>query len=462
MAYGISSLQIILGQTGDWLQRHQRWIQFVQWSMVVVYLILILIPAFMVLPEQEAKIHNSLVRFAQFLFWGIWWPFVILSMMLFGRMWCGIFCPEGTLTEFASRYSRNLKPVPKWLKWRGWAFVAFILTTLYGQLVSVYDYALPTLLILGGSTVAAMFVGLIWLRERRAWCRYLCPVSGVFSILSRLAPVHFYTDQSRWAHSGPSQQAPVICAPMISIKKLESNSHCHMCGRCSGYRDSIQLKARSPNAEILSGQTNLTRWEQRLIIFGLLGVALAAFQWTVSPWFVQLKQMLAGWAIDHQWWWILSDSPAWWLLTRYPSQNDVFNYIDGISLLIFIGVFTGIFSGAIWMCAQIAAYISSRESDNELGWQYAECLTPLAGISAFLGLSMITVSLLAADGYQLLWKQEARIALLVLGSLWSFYLCLKKTMSNNSFKFRGVMAMLVLSMAIALVDLNWILVFFVW
>ncbi len=149
------------------------------------FTVLLVIPAWLPLPDGQARLLDDLTLLAQFVFWGLWWPFVLLSVVLFGRLWCGLLCPEGALSEWASRHGRG-GGVPRWMRWGGWPTLGFLLTTLYGQLISVYDYAQAALLILGGSTLAAMLVGWLYGRGKRVWCRYLCPVSGVFALLAKL------------------------------------------------------------------------------------------------------------------------------------------------------------------------------------------------------------------------------------------------------------------------------------
>lgn len=407
---------------GLWLRRHRGAIITLQWLVVLFYLALVVLPAFLPLPSDQAHIWNNLTRFAQFAFWGIWWPFVILSVILLGRTWCGLFCPEGALTEWSSRYGLGLA-IPRWVRWGGWPFVAFIMTTVFGQMVSVYEYPKPALLILGGSTLAAIGVGLLWGREKRVWCRYLCPVSGVFGLLAKIAPVHYRVDRQAWSEA-PRQPA-VNCAPLLNIRNMKSASACHMCGRCAGERGAVSLRWRSPEAEILSHtpaqDLSAERWPLRLLIFGILGVALGAFQWSASPWLVAMKQYAAEWLIENDILWAFEEVGHWWLLTHYPERQDVFSWLDGSVLLSYIALEALVVGGWIWLWLQLAA----RRGRTPFA-SLALTLIPLAAASLFIGLSQLTTSQLAAEGMQLPWANALRFGLLLVASAWSVSLAWRR------------------------------------
>ncbi len=446
-----------LARLGLAMRRYRNAIIAAQWLVVLAYLALVAVPAFLPLPPDQTHIWNNLTRFAQFMFWGVWWPFVILSIMALGRVWCGVLCPEGALSEWVSRYGLG-RGIPRWMKWGGWPFVAFVMTTVFGQMTSVYEYPKPALLILGGSTLAAIAVGLIWGREKRVWCRHLCPVSGVFGLLAKIAPVHFKVDQSAWgaapAGHRTSRQHVVNCAPLINIRRMESASACHMCGRCAGERDAVQLALRSPNTEIVGAGSHARetdRWPARLLVFGMLGVALGAFQWSASPWFVAAKQATAGWLVDRELWWPLNEAGHWWLLTYYPEANDVFTWLDGGMLLAYIATETLVVGGWMWGWLRLAAMLTG------LPWQrLALTLIPFAGSSVFVGLSLLTTSQLAGEGIVLPWAHGVRIGLLALATLWSASLAWLLAKRNRAVAALGI------SMAAALPFAAWGTQFLAW
>ncbi len=440
------------------MRRHRTAIITTQWAVVGFYLVLLIVPAALPLPPEEAGILDSLTRFSQFVFWGIWWPFVIVATMLLGRVWCGVFCPEGALTEWTSRHGLGRR-IPRWMKWGGWPFVAFLSTTVYGQLVSVYEYPKAAAVVLGGSTLAAMAVGLLYGRGKRVWCRHLCPASGVFALLAKLAPIYYRVDQWAWDAAPPGTRTSrghvVNCAPLIDIRRMQTASPCHMCGRCAGERNAVRLSLRSSNAELSALSDRVSRWEVALLIFGLLGVALGAFQWSASPWFVAIKQHLGTWLVDRGWLWPMQSDVPWWLLTHYPEKNEVFTWLDGALIFGYMGV-TGALVGlwsAVWLFAGAAmARISA--------WRLAYALLPFAGLSAFMGLSALTVTLLRAEGFALSWVGWARGTLLVVGLLWCAQL------AWNMVPGRGllarIMAVSAVLAALSAVAWLWVEMFYLW
>lgn len=448
-----------LARLGEAMRRYRGWILGLQWAVLALYLFLVVTPAFLPLPDSQASLWNNLTRFAQFAFWGIWWPFVLISMMLMGRVWCGVLCPEGFVTEQVSRFGLG-RPVPRWIKWGGWPFVAFLGTTVYGQLVSVYEYPKAALLVLGGSTVAAIAVGLVYGRNKRVWCRHLCPVNGVFGLLSRLAPVHFRTDRAAWDAATPRRVIPINCAPLVDIRRMDSAAECHMCGRCAGHRDAVRLAARAPGSELArldAAEANV--WEVRLLLYGIIGTAIGAFQWSASPWFVQAKIAIAEWLVERDAYALLADDIPWWLLTHYPEANDVFTWLDGLLILAYIAITALVIGGWISLWLRIAGRML-RDPGAHLRLAYA--LVPLGGVGVFLGLSGLTVTLLAAEGVTLTALPEARGALLVVATLGSLALGAIHLQRSPAAPARRIVALGAFAAATAGSFLPWVVMYFVW
>lgn len=462
-----SRVRAALARLGHAMQRHRRVILGIQWTIVLFYAVLVVLPAFLPLPASGETILTNLTLFAQFLFWGIWWPFVILSMLLVGRMWCGVFCPEGALTEFASRHGLG-RAIPRWMRWGGWPFVAFASTTLYGQLISVYEYPRATLLILGGSTVAAVGIGLVYGRNSRLWCRYLCPVSGVFGLLAKLAPVHFRVDHQAWTASAERAKR-IDCAPLIDIRHMRSASQCHACGRCSGHRNAVVLSARSPNREVLAADSrDASTPAALLLVFGMLGLASGAFQWSVSPWFVALRQWAVGVLIDHEAYTLLETNAPWWLLTHYPQAGDVFTWLDGIVISVYILGYAVLSGSLSWLALRAASRLAGSGMAGAIPQQspdwrsLSHALLPVAAAGLFLGLTMTTLNQLRAEGWVPPGVGDLRALILFGAVFWSIWLGGRLLGRCSGVSGRSVLAFALFLVPVALTALNWVLIFWVW
>lgn len=446
----------IVFYTGNFLRDHASLLRNLQWFLALFYLFLIIVPATLPLPDSTSSILNHLTIFSQFVFWGIWWPFVLVSIVMFGRVWCGWLCPEGMLSEWASERGKG-RPIPKWMRWKGWPFVAFSCTTVYGQLISVYQYPLAVLLILGGSTVAAMIIGWRYGRSKRVWCRYLCPVNGVFNLLAKLSPWHFKVDEKAW-RSPSIRIQPINCAPLVPIRHMKGAGDCHMCGRCSQYRGAIALSFRSPEEEIIEiGDGDC--WQTILICFGLMGIALGAFLWSASPWYIVLKQWIASWLINHNILWPLENNAPWFILTNYATVNDAFSWLDGISIILFI-LGTTCFGGG---ASYLSLWLIDKSSKVCINLHHlAQSLIPLAGMGVFLGLSTTTITLLENEGLKIFWINPLRLMLLLASLLWSLRLFLRLLNKQGIPRARSITLLLLFVLGLIPFCMAWIFFFLIW
>jgi hypothetical protein len=95
-------------------------------------------------------------------------------------------------------------------------------------------------------------------------------------------------------------------------------------------------------------------------------------------------------------------------------------------------------------------------------WRLAYALIPLAGTGAFLGLSMLTVTLLRAEGLVLAWVSGARAALLTAAVGWSAWLAWRMLVKTRAPAWRRGLAFAGVLAGMALPAGMWFIQFFVW
>jgi polyferredoxin len=198
--------------------------------------------------------------------WVVWWGALLISFIFLGRAWC-LVCPVGLVGEWIqrlsfwgrSRYPAGLKlPWPRPLRnlWLATGlFLAFIwLDNGYGMSNS------PRLTagLIAVLTLASAWIGLLF--ERRAFCRYVCPLTAfiglnsLFSILElrrRAGDVCRADCATKDCYRG---NATTYGCPMGEFPggAMDTNLLCILCTECikgCGH-DNIGLRLRVPGRDL--------------------------------------------------------------------------------------------------------------------------------------------------------------------------------------------------------------------
>jgi polyferredoxin len=433
--------QGFLAKLGGAMRDHRQGIVVIRWFFVSLYVFLLLLPLFFPQPDKE------MLWLTLFLFWGVGWPLIFISIMLFGRTWCGLCCPDGTLTELISRHGQQ-KSIPRWMRWPGWPCLMLVLFSLSGQWVAASDLYYGTLLLLGLPTLGALVCGYLYGQGHRIWCMYLCPANASFALLSKVAPLHFQASEEKIRHAPPPFPR-VNCPTLINIRQMKSASACHMCAQCNGYLDAVKLASRSPGQEILDYVKDSRRTTEALtLLFGFLGAGSMALLWKGSAWFPAVKRLLTHSPLA-----FLEHAVALpWLLTNHPGGTSVFTWLDGASMLLFIlggGIVLG---SALTVLLLVAARMAKVPA---LSWQQLSlALIPVGGAGMFLGLTSVTVTLLARRGISYTWLPVAQQTLLALGACFSCWLGMKLLFQRRT--ARQCLAFLIFLLSVALISGLWL------
>lgn len=368
-----------------------RWRGALRWvHMVMFALFLTIIAGPLLLPEPPsgATTFTHLSPFASYVLWGVWFPLVFLSVIVTGRSWCGLLCPMGAAAEWGNKVGPQWA-IPRWLRWEFMPVASFLVITILGQTVGVRDHPEAAAGVFGGTMVAAIVIGFLFGRRRRAWCRHLCPIGLLLGIFSRLGAVEFRPVNR--LPGGDTYTEKGVCPMMIDLPRKEESRHCIECFRCvnPGAKAGLRLALRRPGIEVEDIRNHHANPVEVWFLFLGTGIALGGFLWTILPLWQDLRQIVGEWAIGQGWYWIGEPGPSW-LMSVHPDRREVFVWLDFLLIVGFMGAVMAALTAGLAACTGLAAWLAGRVGGDagfhrrftELGYQCA----PVAMVSLVVGL----------------------------------------------------------------------------
>ena len=244
-------------QLRGWMRAPKLWdgllFGLVSWLFVVVNLVLWLGP--------QDRAANPMLN----LFWAWWWPLILLSYPLVGRLWCAI-CPFmvwGQIAQKLTPWRKKSWPHGDMDRWGAPVLAAgFAVILLWEEVWNLENTAWLSscllLLITAGAVVGSL------LFEKRFWCRYLCPVGGMNGLFAKLSILELRAESGTCSGSCSSyacfkggaadgEGLETDGCPLGSHPAhLSDNRNCVLCMSCvqACPNRSPQLRLRPPAADL--------------------------------------------------------------------------------------------------------------------------------------------------------------------------------------------------------------------
>jgi len=311
--------------------------------------------------------------------WILWWFVLIAALVPFGsRLWCTM-CPLPFFGDWVQRRAlvqvrigktvglRNQffglnKRWPKrlsniWLQNFGFLFLATFSTLLVTRpIVSV--------VVLGGLIVLATVLALVY--RLRAFCNYVCPISGFLSLFSMAAMMELRSKdkdvclkcRSKACTTGSEQGW--ACPWYVYMGKLDRNNYCGLCFECvkSCPNDNISLFLRP-----FCSDTRIKSYDESWKAFIMLVLAMAYSVTLLGPW-----GTLKDWAN-------ISEAGNWTGFLIYA----------GVTWFVALVGFPLLYAGSIWLGRKLSG--TDAVTIKDLFIRYSYTLVPL-GLLAWIAFSV--------------------------------------------------------------------------
>lgn len=240
-------------------------------------IVLLIIIYYGLASEPDLRFHGG-IPFATTMIWDLWHPILAFTIIFVGRLWC-FACPIGAVGDWTQSLFSLKKKYPE--KYRNlWiAVILFLVIFAAERHFFMFTRNPPnTALLLLFFTGLAVVMGAVF--EKRAFCRYICPIGLVLGVFSMLSIIELRCKSKKKCADHDIKECVIGteagkgCPVGEFPQTMERNNYCIMCMECvkSCSKDNIRISPRLPGADMI--RSRKTHMDEAYLVHGIIIIFL--------------------------------------------------------------------------------------------------------------------------------------------------------------------------------------------
>lgn len=446
-------------QIETFFNHHKKKILPVQVLMFLLFLILTIVPLYSRAPTAQDTVLTSMVLLSQFAFWGIWYGFCLLSVIFVGRLWCGVLCPLGALSEWVGNIGLR-KSIPRWVKWDGWLIVLFVVVTIFGQTLDVRDDVFGLALLFLYIFALAIVVGFLFGKNNsRPWCRYFCPIGKILGVVSRVGCIDFIPNrgEANLPSNTPYYIDGRLCPTGYNLPYKRSTNNCIACGKCAyGKKNAgLGIYFRPPSYETLNIMQYHPNWYEGIFILLAPGLSAGGFLWLILHQYQIYYNKVGSWFLENNYMFFFKSSPMW---IGSHTWNQSYSWLDVTmitSYMVIYGLWSMVVSGSLIALASLVLK-DGRHSFVNTFLKFTYQYIPIAILSIVIGLCGKFFQVMVSDfGMSVSTTIGIKVTLVVTSVLWTVFLLWRAIKRHKKGLAAKTFGLLVLLVNVAIITAMW-------